>query len=226
MILAFDLDDTLYPEITFVHSGFRAVAEHLQKNYGACPEQSFGFMLETLARLGRGKVFDECLRHHGLFRKTRVRECLSVYRKHEPQISLYEDAEFFLAQWKLKSGLFLVTDGNKLTQYAKVRALGLRPVFKKIFVTRQYGLDKEKPSLFCFEKLCQLEGRTLNEMIYIGDNPKKDFVNLKKAGGLTIRLRRGAHKDLTVPAEFEAEHVVDDFAQLDILLRGKVANWR
>ena len=226
MILAFDLDDTLYPEITYVHSGFRAVAEHLQKNYGADAEQSFRLMSESLEKKGRGKVFDECLLQHGLLQKNRVRECLSVYRKHAPQISLYEDAEHFLAKWRGKFGLYLVTDGNKLTQYAKVKALGLRPVFNKIFVTRQYGLDKEKPSLFCFEKICHFEGKSLKDIVYIGDNPKKDFVNLKKSGGLTIRLRRGVHKDLPVPTEFEAEHVVDDFDQLDFLLRDKVVNRR
>ena len=219
MILAFDLDDTLYPEISYVHSGFRAVAVHLSAKYGIGAEQSYRQMIDTLEKDGRGKVFDNCLMAHALLRKARVRECLSVYRKHQPLISLYQDAAQFLATWKSRTNLYLVTDGNKLTQYAKVKALGLRPYFQKIFVTRQYGIDKEKPSLFCFQKICRLEGKELKDLVYIGDNPKKDFVNLKKSGGLTIRLLRGAHKDASVGPEFDADHVIQDFTQLDSLLR-------
>jgi putative hydrolase of the HAD superfamily len=33
MIIVFDLDDTLYEEITYVRSGFKAVANYLSKNY-------------------------------------------------------------------------------------------------------------------------------------------------------------------------------------------------
>ena len=31
MIIVFDMDDTLYPEISYVESGFRAVAKNVRK---------------------------------------------------------------------------------------------------------------------------------------------------------------------------------------------------
>ena len=34
MILVFDLDDTLYPERTYVESGFKAVADSLAQKFG------------------------------------------------------------------------------------------------------------------------------------------------------------------------------------------------
>ena len=33
MIIVFDLDDTLYEEITYVRSGFKAVASYLSQTY-------------------------------------------------------------------------------------------------------------------------------------------------------------------------------------------------
>ena len=39
MIVALDLDDTLYPELSYVHSGFRAVAQELARRWGVDPRR-------------------------------------------------------------------------------------------------------------------------------------------------------------------------------------------
>ena len=223
MILVFDLDDTLYPEITYVHSGLRAVAEHLEKHQGLCAQESFAHMLHALEQHGRGQVFDQLLKSTNLFSKARVRQCLSIYRQHHPAIKLYQDALIFLQQWQHKVPLYLVTDGNKHTQVAKISALKIDDFFKKMFITRRYGLDKEKPSLYCFEKICRLERCGFDQLVYVGDNPAKDFVNLKKAGGLTVRMLKGMHKDVVADQQHDADYHVHDFIELEQVLNAIVA---
>jgi len=216
MILVFDLDDTLYPEITYVHSGFRAVAIHLEQTYGLSAQESFNHMLRTLEQHGRGEVFDHLLKSVNLFSQARVRQCLSVYRRHHPNIELYPDArEFLLKQLVASAPLYLVTDGNKHTQAAKISALKLDGFFKKMFITRRYGLDKEKPSLYCFEKICHLENCGFNQLMYVGDNPAKDFINLKKVGGQAVRLLKGMHKDIVADSRHDAHYHVQDFVELE-----------
>lgn len=223
MILVFDLDDTLYPEITYVRSGFRAVADFLEQRYGLSAEESYLHMVTTLERDGRGKVFDQLLKNYNLFSKARVRQCLAVYRQHQPTIELYPDALEFLQQWQHKTPLYLVTDGNKHTQAAKINALKLEHFFIKMFITRRYGVDKEKPGLYCFEKICRLEACGFEQLVYVGDNPAKDFVSVKKAGGLTVRLIKGMHQDVVADLQHDADYHVHDFIELDQVLNSIVA---
>ena len=58
LVLVFDLDDTLYDELTYVHSGFRAVSSFLEAEYNLPAEASFPWMMERLAG-GRGDSFLE-----------------------------------------------------------------------------------------------------------------------------------------------------------------------
>ena len=75
-ILIFDLDDTLDPEITYVQSGFHAVANALRKLYGWDTKQSFSYMQDVLSTMGRGAVFDALLDFHGVLTK---KPCVTAY---------------------------------------------------------------------------------------------------------------------------------------------------
>ena len=57
-LVAFDLDDTLYPEREFVHSGFTAVAQYLD-DLGIIEAESFFTTATSLFTTGaRGNIFD------------------------------------------------------------------------------------------------------------------------------------------------------------------------
>ena len=59
MIIVFDLDDTLYEEITYVRSGFKAVANYLYQTYKIeTPDKIFRDFIQALEQQGRGRVFD------------------------------------------------------------------------------------------------------------------------------------------------------------------------
>src|ERR1051325_5244608 len=121
MVLVFDLDDTLYEELTFVKSGFKAVAKFLNKEYGLPQMPVYKKLLARLAG-GRGAIFDDVLKEYHLFSKRRVRKCLSVYRFHKAAIKLFPDAAACLARFN-KHPLYVVTDGNKVVQENKIKAL-------------------------------------------------------------------------------------------------------
>jgi len=55
-------------------------------------------------------------------------------------------------------------------------------------------------------------------VIYIADNPNKDFVGLKPLGFKTIRVLKGPYKDLKKPPEFEADLNIRSLAELDVEL--------
>ena len=194
MILIFDLDDTLYEELTYVDSGFRAVARYGNQMFGLDYADSYRVLTELLGHIGRGKIFDQWLDSFGLASRGRVEKCIQIYRQHIPDIHLYPGAHTVLTEFSKTDALFLVTDGNKLVQSRKVHALGLSPYFRKIYITHRYGLKASKPSLICFERIQDLTGVKWNEMVYVGDNPKKDFISIKKQGMLTIRVHTGQYR--------------------------------
>jgi putative hydrolase of the HAD superfamily len=213
MVIVFDLDDTLYDETEYVKSGFRQVARHLNITYAIDEHQAYSQMLDILKQKGRGNIFNEVLAAHGLLSKKHVRDCLSVYRLHHPQISLPESAVQCLFRFK-DYPTYIVTDGNKLVQFRKVQALGLFGKVKKVFITHRYGIDKSKPSPYCFLKIQQLEKTTPDNILYIGDNAKKDFIGIKPLGFKTIRVRTGSYSEDWYSEAHEAHVIIDSLDEL------------
>jgi putative hydrolase of the HAD superfamily len=211
----FDLDDTLYDEITYVKSGFMEVAKvYMPEN----PHVMFEKMIEILERDGRGKVFDNALKHFGFTSKKDVKKALGIYRSHMPKICLNEDAREILSHYK-NTPLYIVTDGNKLVQERKVKALGLEKFVKKAFITHRYGTIHAKPSPYCFEKIALLEGVKNEEIVYIADNVNKDFIGIKKLGFQSVRISQGMFKEVQKPAEYHANVTIDSLKELKKLLK-------
>lgn len=221
MILIFDLDDTLYDELSFVKSGFLKVAEYVNKTYGINTDFAYDIMRYELETNGRGRVFDALLLEYKVYSKSAVRKCVSAYRGHYPEINLDPDAVrcFFRLKHFNK---YIVTDGNKIVQRNKVKALGLFPVMKKIFITHEYGKRNAKPSAYCFNKIAQIEKTSPENIVYIADNPQKDFINIKKLGFRTIRIRQGMFSGLDLDPEHEAHFIIDSLDKLTLRLIEKL----
>lgn len=204
-IVVFDLDDTLYDEITFIFSGFNSVAKYLSKNYKLNYKEVLNLMHSQYHSNGRNKIFDRVLINFNIFTKSTLLKCINVYRFSKRKISLNQESKKILETLSKKQNLYLVTDGNKLVQKHKIKLLKIQKYFKKIFITHNYGLINSKPSLYCFNKICKLENIKLRDIVYIGDNPKKDFVNLNKHGSTTIRILRGSYKNIKTKKIYEAK---------------------
>jgi putative hydrolase of the HAD superfamily len=217
MVIVFDMDDTLYDETTYVLSGFRAVARFLQDEHEIPQDESYA-MMEQKLKGGRGRIFDDVLLHYGKHSKKLSQKCVSVYRTHAPTIQLDPEAVACLKRFA-DHPKYVVTDGNKVAQHNKVLALGLYRKVKHVYVTHRYGKHNAKPSPYCFLQICQRERVEPHEVVYIGDNPNKDFLNIKKLGFKTVRILKGSFRDLNMPEEYEADcriHSLDELT-LDLL---------
>jgi len=222
MILIFDLDETIYDEKDFIFGGFSAVSKYLKNNYGLDDKKTLSFMIKKL-KLTRNNIFDSLLNENKIYSAKLIKKCVSIYRHHKPNISIYNDARKFLETFK-EIPKYILTDGNKLVQNSKIISLNLDKYFKKCLITHRYGMENSKPSTYCFNKIAQYENVQPNDIVYIGDDPRKDFVNIKKEGFKTIRLLRGSNKNLALESSFEADVVVNNYEELTSYINKLYAN--
>lgn len=212
MILVFDLDDTLYEERSYVLSGFRAVARWGALRIGQDEQESYEELLLLLESNGRGRIFNAWLRG-----RASVRDAVKVYRHHSPQISLAPEAVMVLNGFKGLS-LYLVTDGHKVVQSKKIEALGVSGFFRKCYLTNRYGRHHSKPSLRCFELIIKREKSDWVDLVYVADNPAKDFVSLNRVGAKTIRVLTGQHAQDDALPGYEAQFRISSLSELPSLL--------
>jgi putative hydrolase of the HAD superfamily len=170
-------------------------------------------MWNTLEKQGRGKVFDEVLRKHAIYSKTEVMQCLAQYRSHVPRIALYREAERCLKRFGNESK-YLVTDGHSGVQAKKLEALDLHRYFKRTMITNRFGLKHQKPSPYCFLKICQWERVEPEQVVYVGDNPRKDFVGIKPLGFRTVQVMTGQHKEVNPGKKYMAHVQIDSLKEL------------
>jgi putative hydrolase of the HAD superfamily len=192
----FDLDDTLYPEIEFVKSGFSSVARYLSLRYHIDKYTLFNQMLDLLQRDGRGKVFDTLLRNLNLYTEEKVRLLVYLYRSHRPTIHLYEDALPTLEHLIHHNiCLGIVTDGMASVQRNKIAALKLESLFDVIVCTDELGREYWKPSTTPYNIALDFLEVTPLETAYVGNDPSKDFLGANILGMSTIQVRRSEQRN-------------------------------
>jgi putative hydrolase of the HAD superfamily len=204
MIVVFDLDDTLYDEVDFVRSGFRAVADYVD---ASDPEPLLDFMQARFEAEGSGRIFDALIAHFGL--SVGVAELVEVYRFHSPDIELPEDRRAVLEQLVGAHPLGLVSDGPWVMQRNKFVRLGLPRFIEAPVFTARLGAPKPAPA--AFEAIMRRFGAHEN-FAYVADNPKKDFLAPRALGWLTIHFRnpRGIHR----ANEGEVDVAIDALGEL------------
>lgn len=221
VVPVFDLDDTLYPERTFVESGLRAVADAaVERQWVDDREAALQVMFDELERHGRGRVFDALLLEHGSHSRRNVDALVSVYRRHRPEIELPTATSLVLSALRQEGfTIDVVTDGNALVQESKVRALGLRDHVDRVYVTHRYGRAAAKPAPRVFELIAKRRGVDPEALVYVGDDPTKDFVGVRRLGGSTIRVRTGRLAALEPAAGYGPDHDVASLAEVLPIVR-------
>jgi putative hydrolase of the HAD superfamily len=200
--VAFDLDDTLYMERDYVSSGFSAVDEWCSQHLGLEGIQEQAQALFDQGR--RDDIFDAALDCLGVGRDTgTVAAMVRIYREHAPHIKLLPDAVECLARLQDRVYLGLLTDGNSVSQWAKIDALGLRRRFDTTVVTGDWGIDFYKPHVKGYRCLESQLVQCSSRFVYVADNPTKDFFAPHTLGWNTIRVRRpgGLHEHQECLAE-------------------------
>lgn len=217
--LVFDLDDTLYLERDFARSGFAAAGGWLERTYG---EGGLAPICEALLEGGRrGSIFNEALGLMGIeASEGLVANLVRIYRSHEPAIRLCPDVEQFLNARPAGFTAGMITDGPAATQYAKFRALELDAWIGKVVYTHALGPGFGKPSARPFEMLELWAPPDRFTLVYVADNPLKDFVTPRARGWRTIQIDREVkiHKVSAPDAAHAAHARIGTFAELDACL--------
>jgi putative hydrolase of the HAD superfamily len=220
--VVFDLDDTLYDEIDYCKSGYRAVAEFAVKLPKApSAECIYDALWEQFTLGNRKKTFDVALDKLGInYDEKLIEELINVYRSHIPILTLPQESLGVLCELRTKYTLALITDGFLPAQKLKVKSLGIEKFFKCIVYTEQLGREFWKPSPAGFEKIIEILNEKPENTAYIADNEKKDFIAPNKLGFFTIQLIRPArlHTKVSSEPDGHAQHVIHIISQLPALL--------
>ncbi len=222
LVIVFDLDDTLYPERQFALSGFKAAGEWAEAELGVAGLAADMTRLLDDGHLGElfrialaGRLPDHTPEH--------LAGLLEAYRNHEPELALFEDAAWALAHYSGQAKLGLITDGTHHVQARKVAALAIAHHFGEIVYTHALGGRAfSKPHPKSYEMVERALGSAGSRLVYVGDNPSKDFIVPNARGWTSIMverpLARRIHAGAAVASGGAPQHTVRSLAELPALL--------
>ncbi len=133
----FDLDDTLYDEIDFCRSGFRAATQHIaQLSDAHAADEVFAVLWKCFITGDCGSTFNLALAELRLPDEgPLLGRLVEIYRTHTPTLTLPPESRAVLDDLKGRYTLGLLTDGFLPTQRLKVQALDIEHYFKAIMYT-------------------------------------------------------------------------------------------
>lgn len=178
-VVVLDLDDTLYKEIDYKISGIHAVCALIESVYGRSITSDLSLLqlenatdwLDAIIKLAKLPVAAK-------------ESLLWVYRLHHPKIKLSDETHLFLTKIKLLAkAILILTDGRSISQRLKLQSLEIANI--PVYISEEFS--SQKPDVLRFEKI--MRDFPAKQFIYIGDNPKKDFIAPNKLGWQTIGLR-------------------------------------
>jgi putative hydrolase of the HAD superfamily len=225
----FDIDDTLFSTTQFAGLARRNAVRAMVQTGLDLPEEVVQKELEEVLA-----EFSSNYDHHfdQLLRRLRPKSLESV----NPAlivaagVAAYHDTKFrelkpFTDVIPLLSALRsagvitgTITHGWTIKQAEKIVRLGLVPHLDRraVFISDQLGISKPNPKIYALA-LRDL-GLLAAEAMYVGDSPSHDITPPKSLGMKAVWARR-ASRFRPGPQDAQPDHVVDDFVQLQRLLR-------
>lgn len=209
-VVCFDLDDTLYKEIDYLHEGYKEIAKELWKDEW----QEWYKKMVRWYESGQNVFENIC----SIRNDVEMGGLLNMYRYDVHHIFLNKDVEQVLATLK-QSGykLGLISDGRELTQRNKILALGLDKYVDDDMIVLSETYGSEKP---CEENYRYFMKKYpgCSDFTYVGDNPDKDFLAPNALGWRTVCLLddgRNIHKqDFSLPEEYLPKTIIQNFHKL------------
>lgn len=215
--ILFDLDDTLYDELSYVKSGMTAVAGEIAA-LAKIPQQTvIELLLELLAEGGRERIFDRALAALDIDQEQdSIDRLVASYRAHHPTLQFYPGVRAMLGRLRRNYRLAVVTDGLAQMQRAKVAALGLSDIVDVIVYTWELGSPKPAPQgyLAALDRL----GTDAGQGLIVGDNPAHDLLAAAALGMPAIRVRTGRFKASPNPPSVDLRADIADVAALEAQL--------
>ena len=184
------MDDTLYPQISYKRSGFSVVARWLASRLDLCPSAILSELEDIIALYGPSYpyMFDRLAERLTLSNPF-IPQMVRIFIEHEPRIRCYNGVIPMLSRLRRKYRLGILTDGRLAIQQKKIVALGLENQVSRVLYSDVLGLEKPAIELFeWFEDVFSIGG---THMMYVGDNPKKDFYGANSRGWISVMVKTG-----------------------------------
>lgn len=215
--IVFDLDDTLYSERDYVLSGFKAVANWASENLGIDSDYGKYTLLDLYCQGVRNNTFDQWLTIHDIDQPDVIPILLNVYREHFPDITPFEESIELLKKLVTSYKIGLVSDGYLAVQQLKWRALRLDTFFDAVVFSDSLGRENWKPSTAPFRLVLEQLDVDPEFSVYIGDNPRKDFLGARQLGMSTIWLKQSdsEYGNLQPPSlEYHPDLTIDSLSDV------------
>ncbi len=218
MAVIFDLDDTLYPHIQHVHSGFAAVATYVDRHCGVPARDVYG-SLRRMRELGhRGTEFQRLCQAYRLDSAI-VSDLIREYQTHTPQLWLKHGALSALsalreAGWRTA----ILTNGDPSIQVRKVQALGLETLVDHVVYASEHA-PGGKPARAPFIEVLRRLQVAPESTVMVGDDPVNDIEGARAVGIRTIFLA-GAGR-VPPPDADAVVHLLNDVPRVAATLVGQ-----
>ncbi|MCA9975230.1 MAG: HAD family hydrolase [Anaerolineales bacterium] len=187
--IIFDMDDTLYPERSYVLSGFRAVAAWAEAQWQIPAVEGYERFVDIFNAGIRGDVFNRWLAAYQIVSLEEVvLQMVKVYRDHDPEISLFPQVRQSLTLFRQRYRLGLISDGYLHVQQRKLAALQVASWFDTIVFSDEWGREAWKPAAHPYEEALRQLDIAAEEAVYVADNPKKDFLGARQVGMWAVWL--------------------------------------
>ena len=196
-VVIFDLDDTLISEFEYICSGYSHIAGILSARLSLASDSIYSDLMNLFLQDSKC-VFDRFFLAHKIkYSNEDIMELVDEYRSHQPIIHFYNDVLPCIDAIKsMGIKVAIITDGYEKAQRQKVKSLEAERYFDEIILTDELGREFWKPSPKAFEIISEKFDVSYEKMIYVGDNPEKDFFISSIHPIKTVRLlRNGVHSN-------------------------------
>ena len=222
-IIAFDLDDTLWPCMPTIKYAEETLYQWLAQNFPRItdrhsPEDMINGRKQFMLQDERYSIDLSLLRHE--FLKLLAREAgydsdsvsqhgFEVFYEARQQVSFYDDVLPCLQRLQTRYRLGAISNGN-----ASVEKVGLGHLFEHAVSASE--VQVAKPDKLIFHDLVERFGVAANQVLYVGDHPEFDVVGPVNAGLQAIWINR---ENNTWPEHLQPPaHQISNLHELELLL--------
>ena len=215
-MVVLDLDDTLFLERDYVRSGFKHIEKwaEVYLQVSGVGQVCWELFMEGV----RANTFNLALEHLGIPTEADlISKMVSEYRGHSPSLHLRPDRMRSLEAISCHADLAVLTGGSPTSQEAKLDALGISALVTHVIYCGAWGPEYDKPHSRGWLELQRLTGLRGSEILYVADNPAKDWRASHKLGWSLIRVRMPESEHFGVPTPSGVQQIKDVCELPDIL---------
>jgi len=222
-IIAFDLDDTLWPCMPTIERAEQTLYRWLQDHYPRITERYNAEQLVAVRKhfmtLDKRFAIDMSLMRHEFLKRLAIESGydpnqvaelgFDVFYQARQDVSFYEDVLPCLERLQSRFRLGTISNGN-----ANVEMVGLGHLIEHAVSASE--LQVAKPDKLIFHHLVERFSVPVDKVLYVGDHPAYDVVGSIEAGLQAVWINR---EDTQWPADLpHPEYQISSLHELELLL--------